>query len=338
MRYGIALRADRVAPRCAYAESLLMVARQRNGVRTEKSLPFPANNLEELYDLLVQNRVDALVCGGITSAGKEFLRARKLDIIDNVACTAAEIVKALKVGKLKPGYGLNRRDNDNDIYSEASGQPNLSIKEDPQENIPDCLACNDRVCLRGEICPVFENISVSTMPSNSDSARMSEAAIDIACERERTLCRLSELIYFCLEMDYKRLGVAYCIDLEEPADILVRVLRRYFDVFPICCRAGRSHRRDEKNSEFERLHCNSIGQAEILNSLKTDFNVMVGIGMGADCLFSQESQAPSTMLFVKDRSLANNPIGAVYSEYYLNEAMQADIVKRKRKNKSIEEG
>jgi uncharacterized metal-binding protein len=44
--------------------------------------------------------------------------------------------------------------------------------------------------------------------------------------------------------------------------------------------------------------------------------------MGADCIFSRFSDAPVTTLFVKDRSLANNPIGAVYSDYYLKEGIQ----------------
>jgi uncharacterized metal-binding protein len=57
--------------------------------------------------------------------------------------------------------------------------------------------------------------------------------------------------------------------------------------------------------------------------MDTDLNVLVGACMGADCIFSRFSDAPVTTLFVKDRSLANNPIGAVYSDYYLKEAARA---------------
>ena len=49
--------------------------------------------------------------------------------------------------------------------------------------------------------------------------------------------------------------------------------------------------------------------------------MIVGLCMGADCVFTARSEAPVTTLFVKDRSLANNPIGAVYSEYYLRESV-----------------
>jgi uncharacterized metal-binding protein len=41
--------------------------------------------------------------------------------------------------------------------------------------------------------------------------------------------------------------------------------------------------------------------------------------MGADCVFSMLSDAPVSTLFVKDKSLANNPIGALYSDFYLKE-------------------
>jgi uncharacterized metal-binding protein len=69
--------------------------------------------------------------------------------------------------------------------------------------------------------------------------------------------------------------------------------------------------------------CNPQGQAAALNHIGTDINVLVGTCMGADCVFSAASEAPVTTLFVKDKSLANNPIGAVYSDYYLNEAARA---------------
>ena len=135
----------------------------------------------------------------------------------------------------------------------------------------------------------------------------------------------------CLEMQYKRLGVAYCVDLEEPTEILVRLLRRFFTVYPVCCQVGgftktnplQSESQKDKKFNNKDTCCNPWGQAQILNRLGTDLNVMVGLCMGADCVFMQGSSAPATGLFIKDKSLANNPIGAIYSEYYLREAVQA---------------
>lgn len=48
--------------------------------------------------------------------------------------------------------------------------------------------------------------------------------------------------------------------------------------------------------------CNPQGQAEVLNRISTDLNVVVGLCIGADCTFSQSSEAPVTTLFVKDKS------------------------------------
>ncbi len=160
---------------------------------------------------------------------------------------------------------------------------------------------------------------------------MLEAAFDIAFESERTLCRLSELIYFCLEMRYQKIGLAYCIELEEPTEILVRVLRRFFKVYPVCCKIGGNVMVDsvtplpaaQSQWSARQVACNPSGQADALNRIETDINVLVGLCMGADCLITRLSDAPVTTLFVKDKSLANNPIGAVYSDYYLKEAIQS---------------
>jgi uncharacterized metal-binding protein len=55
-------------------------------------------------------------------------------------------------------------------------------------------------------------------------------------------------------------------------------------------------------------------------------NVLVGLNLGMDCIFTGASEAPVTTLFVKDRMLANNPVGAIYSDYYLTEiARHAEI-------------
>jgi uncharacterized metal-binding protein len=78
-------------------------------------------------------------------------------------------------------------------------------------------------------------------------------------------------------------------------------------------------------SEHESIVCNPLGQATLLNSIGTDLNVVVGLCMGMDSVFTRASNAPVTTLFVKDRSLANNPIGALYSEYYLKEAARSSM-------------
>jgi uncharacterized metal-binding protein len=69
--------------------------------------------------------------------------------------------------------------------------------------------------------------------------------------------------------------------------------------------------------------CNPIGQALILNREKTDLNIILGLCIGHDILFTQYSDAPVTTLAVKDRVLAHNPLGALYSGYYFKKLRKA---------------
>ncbi len=326
MRYGITLLGERVAPRSTCADAVLIVAARRSGIRTVTTVTLSSHSLLDLAKTLADNRVDTLVCGGISREERDFLAARHIATIDNVVGSVDELVAALDSGTLSPGFGLGSADHDDPNL--PSGQPA------PDHHSPtrsaDCLACRDRVCLNGKRCDLFLHTRPPAAVEHS-SARMMEAAIDVSFEHERTLCRLSELIYFCLEMHYHRIGLAYCIDLEEPVEILVRVLRRFFEVYPVCCKIGGRVMPDTLYSPASapvrsaicEVACNPAGQAEVLNRIETDFNIIAGLCVGADCLFAQLSDAPVTTLFVRDKSLANNPIGAVYSDYYLKEAMQA---------------
>jgi uncharacterized metal-binding protein len=148
----------------------------------------------------------------------------------------------------------------------------------------------------------------------SDETRaILEAAWDVASESERTLCRLAEVVYFALERRCTRVGVGFCVDLQEPAAILTGVLERFFEVVPVCCRVGGNALPEGETG------CDPSALAAVLNAAHTELNVLVGLCVGADCVFNRESKAPATTLFVKDKSLANNPIGAVYSHYYLKD-------------------
>ena len=67
--------------------------------------------------------------------------------------------------------------------------------------------------------------------------------------------------------------------------------------------------------EIDKVHCNPVGMVRMLNAAEVEINILLGLCVGCDAIFSQMSLAPVTTLFVKDRLLANNPIGAVYSKY-----------------------
>jgi len=74
--------------------------------------------------------------------------------------------------------------------------------------------------------------------------------------------------------------------------------------------------------QFEAM-CNPIAQAEILNEAKTDLNILLGLCVGHDTLFMRYARAPVTVLAVKDRVLAHNPLGAIYAQDYYAEKIAA---------------
>lgn len=342
MCYAIPIFADRVAPRCTTAEGILFLVLNGSKVISRLVVPLRGHTWVDLLRLLCYHDADLLVCGGINRETRDLVESRGMRIIENVSCTVDEAVKALEQGRLRPGFGFSVGRAADKAATIPVGEPrpeksahNKIIARSKTKLLEpstlDCLSCSDRVCLRGERCN--SGAAIGRSADSEDFRQMLESARDISSEKERILCRLSELIYFCLEMKYKRLGVAFCIDLLEATDILVRVLRRFFEVHPICCKVG-GHRqpdpwaqatRHSSATDFNEISCNPQGQAEVLNQIGTDFNVVVGLCMGADCVFTRKSEAPVSTLFVKDKSLANNPIGALYSDYYLQEVTRSAV-------------
>jgi uncharacterized metal-binding protein len=280
-----------------------------NRIVSQQYLPLGNIDLISLVKLLLSRRVDLFVCGGISRDNKKYAQAEGIDIIDNVACNEQELCRALASNKLRPGYGFVSAS-----QSILDLNRNSTKKRSTDFN---CLRCMGRECESGAQCPAINGIE---LPQESESdTRMLDTALDIAMEEERKLCRLSEVIYYALEMKYRTIGVAFCTELREPTEILVSVLRRFFDVLPVCCKIMGRAMKDSQGESRDKIACNPRAQAEVLNSLGSDFNIMAGLCVGSDSLFIKASNAPVTSLFVKDKSLANNPIGALYSDYYLKE-------------------
>jgi uncharacterized metal-binding protein/predicted Fe-Mo cluster-binding NifX family protein len=310
MQIGIPLFSERVAPRCTIADSILLVRINRNEIVSKKYISIEDSSWIGLLKTLIDMRIDTLVCGGINREDKKLVVLKGISVIDNVACSEAEVLEALVSRKLTSGYGFTTQHESIDFFEDDSEK-----KDIPSDF--NCLRCPTRECEINGICPYLRDFDFPK--GNEKQMEMLDSALDISLEDERKLCRLSELIYYALEMKYKRLGIAYCVDMSEPTEILVSVLRRFFEVNPVCCKISGNKLFDETRTGKHKIACNPIGQAEVLNKLGTDLNIIVGLCVGADCVFSELSQAPVTTLFVKDKSLANNPIGAIYSEYYLKE-------------------
>ena len=123
-------------------------------------------------------------------------------------------------------------------------------------------------------------------------------------------------------MGYEKIGLAFCVGLSDESAKIHQVFKKNFETYSVCCKVcgidKTEYNLDKIHENSKESMCNPIGQAEILNEKETDLNIVVGLCIGHDILFTHHSNSPSTTLVVKDRVLAHNPLGAIYSRYYQN--------------------
>ena len=185
----------------------------------------------------------------------------------------------------------------------------------------DCARCKDKGCYNdGRDCFGLKEKSVEAYTEEElESMRVSGR---IEADHYMKLTRLEELILYAREMGYERLGIAFCIGFSKEAGLVARILDEAgFQVHSACCKIcgiakdqlGVKSMRDEGIESV----CNPVGQAMHLGECGTQLNVILGLCIGHDALFTGRSSAPVTTLIVKDRVLAHNPAGAIYSRYYL---------------------
>lgn len=138
--------------------------------------------------------------------------------------------------------------------------------------------------------------------------------------------RILEICEFAKKMGYRKLGLAFCIGLAREAKAVEEVFQLHgFQVVSVVCKAGRTPKEfigilDEEKiyQGTEEAMCNPIYQAKLLNQQATELNVLLGLCVGHDSLFLKHSQAPTTVLAVKDRVTGHNPLAAIYllDSYY----------------------
>jgi uncharacterized metal-binding protein/predicted Fe-Mo cluster-binding NifX family protein len=292
---------SRVSPRCGIAGEMAVVLVEDGRIVSHETFALALTDEDDLLERLLEWHCDVLVCGGIRRELAELLAANEIRVVPNVAGEVDEIIATLCRGTLLPGFGLGH-----DPAGPISSQTLPSV---------DCVACGPRSCLSGEHCPLDQAGAV-VPPLGRREERIYEVGQDVSAERDPNLCRVAELVHFAVGMGYERIGVAFCWELYREAESLVHVLSRFFTVVPVCCRIGTG---DEAGNGSSACHCNPVLQARLLAQAGTDFNVQAGLCLGCDVLFTAESKAPVTTLFVKDRSLSHNPVAAIYTRYHLED-------------------
>ncbi|MCF7876683.1 DUF1847 domain-containing protein [Candidatus Bipolaricaulota bacterium] len=137
--------------------------------------------------------------------------------------------------------------------------------------------------------------------------------------------RIVELIELGKKLGMKKIGIAFCSGLSEEAKKIVEILEnKEFEVSSVRCKCGNFDKTElgvpkkykiGNPKEYE-AGCNPLAQAYLLNDVPTDINVIVGLCVGHDMIFTKESQAPVTTLIVKDRYTGHNPATSIYNNYH----------------------
>jgi len=188
-----------------------------------------------------------------------------------------------------------------------------------RQTTPVCAACRTKDCAGGKDC--FDDAEGHrAIYDDPQIARLHKAASAIEARHYCKEPRIREIILLAKELEFRKLGLAFCIGLAAEAEIVAGILSREFEVVSICCKACGI---DKKSLGLEQIvptkrretTCNPAGQAALLNKAGTQLNIICGLCVGHDAIFCMTSRAPVTTLIAKDRVLAHNPVGAIYSRY-----------------------
>lgn len=136
--------------------------------------------------------------------------------------------------------------------------------------------------------------------------------------------RMREIIELCKRMNYKKVGLAFCVGFKKEAKIFCDIMRFYdIAVDSICCKNGAYDKTNFgvpeecklKPGNFEPC-CNPVAQAKFLADEDVDLFVVMGLCVGHDSMFfryvAKYSDAPVTVFAVKDRATGHNPCVALY--------------------------
>jgi uncharacterized metal-binding protein len=183
---------------------------------------------------------------------------------------------------------------------------------------PQCAQCESKECRDGMDC-FSQDGNHRQLYQNSDIAELHRAASTIEARYYGKETRLGEVILLAKQLGYQKIGLAFCIGLSDEAKIIAEILSKHFKVVSVCCKVCGIDKKDfdlpQILPERQEVMCNPAGQAQLLNEERTHLNVLCGLCVGHDAIFTKVSDAPVTTLIAKDRVLAHNPAGAIYSRY-----------------------
>jgi uncharacterized metal-binding protein len=201
----------------------------------------------------------------------------------------------------------------------------IKRSDNKMDLIYSCSICESKPCIKGgnnfpKQCPTvlqskiaieskdiyIENKIINNIMKISDTLPRNEI--------KEYRSRFDEIILFIKEMRINKLGVAFCTGLSDEAGKFIELFKNEeIKIIPVCCRVGAVDKNEIgiKKSDHFISTCNPITQAEILNSEKTDLNIVIGLCVGHDVIFNKYIKGLTTTLIVKDRKYNNCPVKAL---------------------------
>ena len=212
-----------------------------------------------------------------------------------------------------------------------------------------CSYCPKKKCYAGDLSQVPNFCPTSVTPEFMEPVKEKLAdpktqamAQDVArtWKDYGKLTRVEETVLYAKLRGYKKIGLAFCVGLAQEAEMFTNyLLNKEFEVSSVCCMNGGMSSDDVELPEEDKIvagmrqpMCNPIGQAMVLDDAGCELNIILGLCVGDDTLFIKQSKAPVTVLAVKDRVLAHNPLAALYTSSQI--FRQIDTRKPKRKKES----
>ena len=187
--------------------------------------------------------------------------------------------------------------------------------------IGNCADCKNHICpAKGISCTKVDEKQIINSYSEEEHKIMQAAAF-VEATYYSQLTRLEETAEFARQMGYKKLGLAFCIGLNKEAHLIKKFLAKDFEVVSICCKNCAiakdklQLKKINPQSKTESM-CNPKQQAQFLNDAGCDLFISCGLCVGHDAIFNKNCNGPVTTLVAKDRVLAHNPLGVVYSRYW----------------------
>jgi uncharacterized metal-binding protein len=197
----------------------------------------------------------------------------------------------------------------------------------------DCAKCGVQACRAGSKsyptgCPTTAGADLiaeveAIYERDPETRRLLVASAQTEAAGYCRETRVEEIMSFARRIGAQRLGVAHCVGLAREASLFEDILKAQgFEVHTICCKVGSTPKeqvglKDEEKvrpGQYEAV-CSPVAQAKWLNRLGTQLNVLVGLCVGHDSLFFRNSDAPVTVLVVKDRVTGHNPVAALYTSH-----------------------